>query len=436
MKNYTPYLRTVVVNGYIIHINKMDHQVAMCNAITTNNMNVLSYMLNIGHNPNFEIYNGISPLTLAMKFRNSLAIKLLMKHGALPKVEPGSRSPLHDAVVRGKTKAVEMLLMVNAYADDVFYKDGMTPLYLATKLQKVEIMKTLLKHKADPDISSTDKTSALHLAVMLGDVNMTKLLIRNKATLDLEDGYGYTPLLHAVAYKNIEICKLLLDSGANPNYVGRNGDVALLCAVENNRPDIVRLLISRGADCNIMTTIEGEYCTILDVIKNHCIDLKTEAIAALIAEILISIHRKSISEPIDGFKKNTSTIEDTGEFLEVKAKCIQELTYMKSQKIGKKSLYEMFILENNTHRQNENVLARNVKKILTVNNEIHLYRYLLREAVKISLKRSVMLKTAISVTDDEINQSKWTILPYEVKYLIMEKISNSDLVNIIPKLPV
>ncbi|ARE67373.1 SWPV2-ORF145 [Shearwaterpox virus] len=412
----------------------MNHQVAMCDAITTNNMNILSYMLNIGYNPNFELYDGISPLTLAMKFRNSVAIKLLMKHGAIPNVKPGVRSLLHDAVVRGKVKAVEMLLMLNTYADDVFYKDGMTPLYLATKLQKVEIMKTLLKYKADPDISSTDKTSTLHLAVMMGDVNMTKLLIKHKATLDLEDGCGYTPLLYAVAYKNIAICKVLLDSGANPNYVGRNGDVALLCAVENNRPDIVRLLISRGADCNIMTTIEGEYCTILDVIKNYCVNLKTEAIGALIAEIVISIHKKTRRG--EGFKNNTSTIEDTEEFLEVKTKCIQELTYMKSQKIGKKSLYEMFILENNTHQQNENVLARNVKKILTVNNEIHLYGYLLREAVKISLKRSVMLKTAISVTDDEINQSKWTILPYEVKYLIMEKLSNSDIINIIPKVPV
>ncbi|AAR83497.1 ankyrin repeat protein [Canarypox virus] len=412
----------------------MNHQVAMCDAITTNNMNILSYMLNIGYNPNFELYDGISPLTLAMKFRNSVAIKLLMKHGAIPNVKPGVRSPLHDAVVRGKVKAVEMLLMLNTYADDVFYKDGMTPLYLATKLQKVEIMKTLLKYKADPDISSTDKTSTLHLAVMMGDVNMTKLLIKHKATLDLEDGCGYTPLLYAVAYKNIAICKVLLDSGANPNYVGRNGDVALLCAVENNRPDIVRLLISRGADCNIMTMIEGEYCTILDVIKNYCVNLKTEAIGALIAEIVISIHKKTRRG--EGFKNNTSTIEDTEEFLEVKTKCIQELTYMKSQKIGKKSLYEMFILENNTHQQNENVLARNVKKILTVNNEIHIYRYLLREAVKISLKRSVMLKTAISVTDDEINQSKWTILPYEVKYLIMEKLSNSDIINIIPKVPV
>ncbi|QGM48784.1 MPPV-160 ankyrin repeat protein [Magpiepox virus 2] len=412
----------------------MNHQVSICDAITTNNMNILSYMLNIGYNPNFELYDGISPLTLAMKFRNSVAIKLLMKHGAIPNVKPGVRSPLHDAVVRGKVKAVEMLLMLNTYADDVFYKDGITPLYLATKLQKVEIMKTLLKYKADPDILSTDKTSTLHLSVMMGDVNMTKLLIKHKATLDLEDGCGYTPLLYAVAYKNITICKVLLDSGVNPNYIGRNGDVALLCAVENNRPDIVRLLISRGADCNIMATIEGEYCTILDAIKNHCVNLKTEAIGALIAEIVISIHKKTRQG--EGFKKNISIIEDTEEFLDVKTKCIQELTYMKSQKIGKKNLYEMFILENNIHQQNENVLARNVKKILTVNNEIYLYRYLLREAVKISLKRSVMLKTVINVTDDEINQSKWTILPYEVKYLIMEKLSNSDIINIIRKLPV
>jgi TolB protein len=134
---------------------------------------------------------------------------------------------LHEAVLSGQTRIVELLL-----------KKGANP-----NLPAVTLMESIENRHRD----------------------IAFLLLRSGADPNL-----YLPLYWAAAEGDLEIMRALLEKGADVNqngYVG--GGTALIGAIENDRPDAVELLLDHKADPSIGAKFHGYPFEIAREAKNE-----------------------------------------------------------------------------------------------------------------------------------------------------------------------
>lgn len=84
-----------------------------------------------------------------------------------------------------------------------------SPLMAATVKGYINIVKLLLKHKADVDIADANKITALHYATMFKKTEIVKLLVDAGADANIKDANGKSALDHAITLKEEEIIKIL-----------------------------------------------------------------------------------------------------------------------------------------------------------------------------------------------------------------------------------
>ena len=131
------------------------------------------------------------------------------------------------------------------------------------------------------DIDSYDQLhwSPLHLAIRLGKTNIVKLLLKENANTETKTLGGLTPLHFAVKLQDIEIVKIILEYGANVNAQDDNGQSPLSALLEENKnveevrktkiSKIFRLLLDNGAEHQSDQIIE---------LMHRAIDEKSEEI--------------------------------------------------------------------------------------------------------------------------------------------------------------
>jgi len=103
--------------------------------------------------------------------------------------------------------------------------------------------------------------TALSMAVREGKIESVKILLAHGADPDLGAArLGYTPLAWAAYDNNLEIAKLLLDAGADPNLrfftPYSDGEIPIYCATKRDNLELMRLLIAHDADLDAI--VEGE----------------------------------------------------------------------------------------------------------------------------------------------------------------------------------
>ena len=114
--------------------------------------------------------------------------------------------------------------------------------------------------KNGTDINTYDQLhwSPLHLAIRLGKINIVKLLLKENANTETKTLGGLTPLHFAVKLQDIEIVKIILEYGANVNAQDDKGQSPLSALLEENNnigevrktkiSKILRLLLDNGAE--------------------------------------------------------------------------------------------------------------------------------------------------------------------------------------------
>ncbi|PZN30895.1 MAG: hypothetical protein DIU71_11195, partial [Proteobacteria bacterium] len=100
------------------------------------------------------------------------------------------------------------------------------------------------------DAREPDGTSALHYAVYNGDVELVKRLIRARADVNARNDYGATPLAVAAESGNAAIIELLLKAGADVESPNAEGQTALMVVARTGNVEAARLLLRQGADVN------------------------------------------------------------------------------------------------------------------------------------------------------------------------------------------
>jgi len=133
-----------------------------------------------------------------------------------------------------------------------------TPLMFACINNDVNLVKLLLKYKADPNIKNSSGSTSFMFACHNGNIEIIKLLLKKYKNInDRNYVTSFTPLYIAIINPSIDgynkdITKLLLKSGADPNikYIDDNTVLMAIYFNQKNSVDIIKLLLKYGAKIN------------------------------------------------------------------------------------------------------------------------------------------------------------------------------------------
>ncbi|CAE7565340.1 ANKRD50 [Symbiodinium pilosum] len=131
---------------------------------------------------------------------------------------------------------------------------GTTPLLVAAKEGKVEIVQALMEKKADLMMADVDGDNPLMVAIAQGHMEIVNNFMAaddRGMDLDASNKIGQTPLIKAAKKANIECVKMLLAAKCNPNGKTKDGKTALIQAVEINSLESATELLKAGADISL-----------------------------------------------------------------------------------------------------------------------------------------------------------------------------------------
>ena len=140
---------------------------------------------------------------------------------------------------------LEQVSNVNVRADD-----GKTPLHLAARYGRVEVVRVLLEHGASVGAEDNEGKNSLHLAAISGSVDTVRVLLEPEhgANVSAEDNEGKTPLHLAANSGRDEVVRVLFEHGANVSVEDNQGRTPLHLAAISGSVDTVRVLLEHGAN--------------------------------------------------------------------------------------------------------------------------------------------------------------------------------------------
>ena len=169
---------------------------------------------------------------------------------------PRNRSPMIMAVQHKKRDIVEYLL--DTYEVNIEQEtstiiegghpvEGATPLWTASTLGLLDIVKLLVERGADIEHTTDSHSSPLRGAAFDGHIEVVEYLVKQGADIDKPNQVGQSPLTIAAAMKQLKTVQFLIANGANVHHKGHNGDMPLHVAVESGSSDVTKILVDSGA---------------------------------------------------------------------------------------------------------------------------------------------------------------------------------------------
>ena len=125
--------------------------------------------------------------------------------------------------------------------------EGATPLWTASTLGHLDIVKELITRGADIEHTTDSHSSPLRGAAFDGHLPVVEYLIDQGADIDKPNQVGQSPLTIAAAMRKMKTVEFLLKKGANIHHRGHNGDTPLHVAVESGSSEITKVLVEAGA---------------------------------------------------------------------------------------------------------------------------------------------------------------------------------------------
>lgn len=178
----------------------------------------------------------ISPLLLACYYHKSQIVQVLLKYV--------KTITIHEACATGLVQHVQMMIENKPEVVNEISAHGFTPLGIAAHFNKEDVVRLLLMHHADPNISSQNGYNSypLHAALNNNNSNISKMLIEAGAEVNVSQNGRITPLHLAAQHGNIELIILLLEQGADVSITTELGANASDLAAEKGFHDIAEIL--------------------------------------------------------------------------------------------------------------------------------------------------------------------------------------------------
>lgn len=244
----------------------------------------------------------------AVNSNNSRMLQLLVS-------VPGTYNPkdLHHGLFQAAKLGFQccVLCLLQAGADINFVNGtNNTPLLIAVKNNKTDVVRTLLQKQCDSNLRGGLKTAAINIAARNGNADIVQLLVEHGAVIDSRDGDKNTPLILASMYGHYIVMKYLISSGCNINAVNNDGCTALHYACHKARG--FQLLLDAGANPDItnndsmtalmMAASEGFDGVVKALVEAKCdVNIPNNSVKKTALHILsFKGHAESIATLIDG----------------------------------------------------------------------------------------------------------------------------------------
>ena len=192
-------------------------------------------------------------LTIVCGKGSTYISNLLLNAGANPNITDGEGfTCIHHAANGGCSKKVFETLIKHGADVNATNKNNRTALMIACNMGNVDAIDVILNAGGNPNIADDDGGSCIQYAVDAGcSKTVLKTLINHGADVNVTNKNNTTALLLAIKKGNMDTIYVLLKAGANPHIANDNGFACIYCAVfENCSQDVLETIITHGADVN------------------------------------------------------------------------------------------------------------------------------------------------------------------------------------------
>ncbi|VDI79941.1 Hypothetical predicted protein [Mytilus galloprovincialis] len=220
---------------------------------------VVKVLCDFNADVNLQNNNGWTSLYVACRNGSTDIVDLLLQQKADPNIlqKNFGVSPLFEAVSRGQLGTVKMLLDHHANFKELL--NGRYCLCEAVERGHTDVVRVLLEYGSDPNVSDQDDNYPLLLATSINNVDITSVLVRFGANINQCSKHLHTPLSIASYFGRASLVKYLLENGADISSDNDNNETALHIAVRSTNPKVVELLLAHKSDPNVCN-VHGNSC--------------------------------------------------------------------------------------------------------------------------------------------------------------------------------
>ncbi|XP_067134492.1 ankyrin repeat and SOCS box protein 13-like [Centruroides vittatus] len=188
-------------------------------AVVRRDAKAVEKIIRSGADPD-HLIAGATPLSLSVYRGNAETVRALIQAGAsvnqrsqdhLGRIEP----PLCSACRLGHFDICQMLLECPSIDPDRIDFFGKTPLWIAAKERRYDLVQLLIRCGADVNAFKCWSDCPLYLCAKYGGrIRIAEALVVRGCHLDYEDSRGRSPLYWAVEKEDREMFELLVNAGA------------------------------------------------------------------------------------------------------------------------------------------------------------------------------------------------------------------------------
>ncbi|RDL42485.1 uncharacterized protein BP5553_02464 [Venustampulla echinocandica] len=252
-------VKLLVDNGAIVDAVDWTNGTALLNASNKGHLAVASYLIDSGADVNHEDdINNLTPIFYAAQSGYTELVRLLIEKKAdMLHPNPRGFTPLNLCFDFAET--AKALLDAGAVVDGCYSEYGCTPLILAASGNHINSVKVLLAANPSPDLEikktrtsiSEEGHTALTIATREDRVEVVKLLLEAGANINHQTKRNCCALEYAICNNNVEMVRALMEYNPNLNLVDDDGDTALHCITSDGPVEMVKILVNGGADLEV-----------------------------------------------------------------------------------------------------------------------------------------------------------------------------------------
>jgi ankyrin repeat protein len=145
----------------------------------------------------------------------------------------------------------------------------------AAEHRNADLVRALVKQRADVNAAQPDGSTALHWAAHWGDLEVVKTLLQAGAKPGVANRFGDTPLSEATSLATGEIVVALLKAGADPKTLSSpDGETVLMTAARAGNIEAAKALLNGGADVNAKENYKGQTALMWAAAEGHPVIVK------------------------------------------------------------------------------------------------------------------------------------------------------------------